>query len=520
MLRGRKLLLADDSIAIQKVIELTFGDEGMQVVSVADGQQAVERLEEVRPDIVLADVFMPKLGGYEVCEQIKRDERFRHIPVILLVGSFEPFNEAEARRVGADDYLTKPFQSIRQMVSKVGSLLSGRKNEPESATQELSAQSEQARAEEHARRDKLELATADTAPLPQHMRHEAFEDNNAPSKGPFAELQLDDEMIEETPASKYGSAGQAAAAAPNHQRPTEPVSVQDLTEMGVTTAATPSAQSYVTGALVEEARESAADTPTPLTALAPTLDTARAPADEDALLDLDDVEMPRTSAMTEADDFILDLQDAREAQPPQAASPAENVSSLFASAPQHADGDEAVIAAELVEETTEAAPQAGEFVEAQAVGDEQPVAPPSVEAQQSSSAGEFHFYQQSAPPAAQSAPEMEIPADTSQMQGTHELPIEFQSAPTEKLPDSFLPEAAPIEAEAASAPPMAIPAGETGHEQAGQIGIEQLSPAVIDAIARRVVEQLSTKVIEQIAWEVVPQLSELLIKRRLEEGKQ
>jgi CheY-like chemotaxis protein len=63
-------------------------------------------LEEVAPDIVLADIFMPGLNGYEVCEHIKRNERFRHIPVMLLVGSFEPFDEAEARRVGADDYLT------------------------------------------------------------------------------------------------------------------------------------------------------------------------------------------------------------------------------------------------------------------------------------------------------------------------------------------------------------------------------------------------------------------------------
>jgi DNA-binding response OmpR family regulator len=68
---------------------------------------------------------MPGKSGYEVCERIKRDKRFQHIPVMLLVGSFEPYNEAEARRVGADDVLTKPFQSIRQLVNKVGALLGG-----------------------------------------------------------------------------------------------------------------------------------------------------------------------------------------------------------------------------------------------------------------------------------------------------------------------------------------------------------------------------------------------------------
>jgi len=122
----RKLLLADDSPTIQKVISLTFGDEEFEVVAVGDGAQALRALaEEPPPDIVLADVAMPGPDGYELCERIKGDGRLRHVPVILLVGTFEPFNEAEARRVGADTVLTKPFQSIRDLVSKVGSLLGG-----------------------------------------------------------------------------------------------------------------------------------------------------------------------------------------------------------------------------------------------------------------------------------------------------------------------------------------------------------------------------------------------------------
>ena len=122
----RKLLLADDSPTIQKVISLTFGDEGFEVVAVADGAEAVRALEDERPpDVLLADVCMPGPDGYELCERVKRDARLRGVPVVLLVGTFEPFNEAEARRVGADTVLTKPFQSIRDLVSKVGSLLGG-----------------------------------------------------------------------------------------------------------------------------------------------------------------------------------------------------------------------------------------------------------------------------------------------------------------------------------------------------------------------------------------------------------
>lgn len=118
-----KLLLADDSATIQKVVNLTFEDEGVEVIGVGDGDAAIERFFDDRPDIVLADVNMPGANGYEVCEKIRSVDGFRDVPVILLVGSFEPFNEAEAIRVGATDVLKKPFQSIRQLVTRVTELL-------------------------------------------------------------------------------------------------------------------------------------------------------------------------------------------------------------------------------------------------------------------------------------------------------------------------------------------------------------------------------------------------------------
>ena len=119
----RKLLLADDSITIQKVVNLTFADEGIEVTTVGDGDSAMEKLTEVLPDLVMVDVNMPGLTGYQICEKIKQDAALRHIPVILLVGSFEPFDEEESNRVGADAFLTKPFQSIRQLVTQVTDLL-------------------------------------------------------------------------------------------------------------------------------------------------------------------------------------------------------------------------------------------------------------------------------------------------------------------------------------------------------------------------------------------------------------
>ncbi|HEY2962509.1 MAG TPA: response regulator [Pyrinomonadaceae bacterium] len=164
LLAGRKLLLADDSATIQKVIDLTFADEGVQVVSVSNGQDAIDRLLEIRPDVVLVDAFMASPNGYEVCEYVKTNEQLKHIPVMLLVGSFEPFDEAEARRVGADDILTKPFQSIRRLIDRVGALVSSPPVEKESPTLEL-PHPEAAAEDELMETHELELTTADTLQL-------------------------------------------------------------------------------------------------------------------------------------------------------------------------------------------------------------------------------------------------------------------------------------------------------------------------------------------------------------------
>jgi CheY-like chemotaxis protein len=166
LLAGRKLLLADDSATIQKVIDLTFADEGVRVVAVGNGQEAIDQIEEIAPDIVLADVFMPARNGYEVCEYVKTNEKLKHIPVMLLVGSFEPFDEAEARRVGADDILTKPFQSIRRLIDRVGALVgSPTPVDKERPTAELPKVEEPEEDAAFMDTHELEVTTADTMPL-------------------------------------------------------------------------------------------------------------------------------------------------------------------------------------------------------------------------------------------------------------------------------------------------------------------------------------------------------------------
>ncbi len=118
-----RILVADDNTNIQKMVVLAFEERGVEVVAVGNGEAAVRRIPDANPDLVLADVFMPVRNGYEVCEFVKKDTRFAHVPVILLVGAFDPLDEKEARRVGADGVLKKPFVPPDPLIAMVMSAL-------------------------------------------------------------------------------------------------------------------------------------------------------------------------------------------------------------------------------------------------------------------------------------------------------------------------------------------------------------------------------------------------------------
>src|SRR5436309_5272911 len=116
------LLLADDSVTIQRVIELTFADEDITVVAVSDGDQAIARLDSEPPDIVLADVGMPGRSGYDVAQHVKETPALAHIPVVLLTGAFEPVDQVKAAAVGCDAVLAKPFEP-QLVIGRVRELL-------------------------------------------------------------------------------------------------------------------------------------------------------------------------------------------------------------------------------------------------------------------------------------------------------------------------------------------------------------------------------------------------------------
>ena len=125
-----KLLLADDSVTIQRVIELTFAEEDVEVMTVGDGQAAIDRLESDPPDIVLADVDMPKRDGYEVAAYVKSRPKLAHIPVVLLTGAFEPIDQARAEAAGSSDVLAKPFEP-QMVINRVKQLLGKKRDEDE-----------------------------------------------------------------------------------------------------------------------------------------------------------------------------------------------------------------------------------------------------------------------------------------------------------------------------------------------------------------------------------------------------
>jgi CheY-like chemotaxis protein len=119
---AKTLLLADGSVTIQRVIELTFSHEDVRVVSVPDGARAIQWLETERCDIVLVDVDLPEVDGYSVAAHMKKSSRLQRVPVLLLAGAFDPVDQDRVRSIGVDGVVVKPFEP-QVVVARVKELL-------------------------------------------------------------------------------------------------------------------------------------------------------------------------------------------------------------------------------------------------------------------------------------------------------------------------------------------------------------------------------------------------------------
>ncbi|MGE5850604.1 MAG: response regulator, partial [Candidatus Methylomirabilota bacterium] len=117
-----RILVADDSVTIQKVVELTFSKEDFVLIPARSGEEAIRKAKEVQPDLILLDLVMPDKSGYEVCTALRAEPKLRAVPIIMLTGTFEAFDKDQGLRAGANDFVTKPFES-QVLITKVKQLL-------------------------------------------------------------------------------------------------------------------------------------------------------------------------------------------------------------------------------------------------------------------------------------------------------------------------------------------------------------------------------------------------------------
>ncbi|HVP38426.1 MAG TPA: response regulator [Candidatus Saccharimonadales bacterium] len=123
-----KILVVDDEVYIVHILDFSLGMEGYEVVTALNGEEALAKAAEHRPDLVVLDIMMPKMDGYETCRRLKAEEATRHIPVILLSAKGRNVDQKMGFDVGADDYITKPF-SPRKLVDRINVILTQHRGE-------------------------------------------------------------------------------------------------------------------------------------------------------------------------------------------------------------------------------------------------------------------------------------------------------------------------------------------------------------------------------------------------------
>src|SRR5262245_45600017 len=117
----RTILVADDSPTIRRLVTQIFADGNFQIVEVNNGDAAIKSFEEVRPSVVLADIYMPGRNGYQVCTYVRNHPQLGQTPVVLLVGAFDAFDDSAAKQAGATASITKPFEpgALIELVTSV-----------------------------------------------------------------------------------------------------------------------------------------------------------------------------------------------------------------------------------------------------------------------------------------------------------------------------------------------------------------------------------------------------------------
>jgi CheY-like chemotaxis protein len=565
---AKKILLADDSITIQKVIELTFSDEDFDVITVGNGRLALERLPEVRPDIVLCDIIMPEKDGYEVCEQIKSNPAWSHVPVLLLTGAFEPFDQERASRAGYDGSLAKPFEP-ETLIAKVKDLLARAPARPPSSAPPAVVSAAPVPTVVPFARPAMVPPPVAAVPPPSPLgggfisdepfpeideppsapvSHARPPDPAVPSVSPLAALSEEESAMLSAPPAIHDSEDAAstvmfrpadvpwstpAPAAPK-STPPQPVRLEPLAPAApaAPVPAVPVVRVVVPEPEGEPEPRLVREPPVPIPPMADDAPVFEAVLDED--LDFGPAGFEPGPAPEGAGGETLfapepvresPLEPLPEPALKQAVAPAaaETVSSLdeLVSAPAAAPME--TVEPAFVEESLADAEPARLTAPAPYAAFDPPYPAPVEPTTQSVAAA-------APPPAAvPELPHVSAPATMAgplPVSGPAPVPTpapEPEAARAAPVVAMAPPPAPPVVAEPAAAPgPLAdleIPADEPQAVPPSQTAAFSVPVDMVEKIAQRVVAQVSEKVVREIAWEVFPDMAEALIKQEIERIK-
>ena len=120
---GGRILLVDDEVELGKLVKMRLEANGYEVLTAFNGQDALEKAQTERLDLIILDLMLPKMNGYEVCTMLKQDARYQHIPIVIFTALAQTKDAALAKECGADAYICKPFKA-EQLLQTIASLLS------------------------------------------------------------------------------------------------------------------------------------------------------------------------------------------------------------------------------------------------------------------------------------------------------------------------------------------------------------------------------------------------------------
>lgn len=491
---SRKLLLADDSVTIQKVIGITFVNEDYTLAVADNGDAALEKARSDRPDLILADVFMPGKNGYELCAAVKADPSLAGVPVLLLTGTFEPFDEAKAQACGADGWIAKPFES-QTLITRVKDLL-----------------------------DKAWAAPAapvvETVPESAPVAASVPEAPPVSAPGPVVEADIWTELAD----SETTPAVAPAAAAASQEVDFSAIFTDDVEGSPAPPAAEDAEDVWSDVSLVEEDLAPVADEVAPSASLPENvwaeMDESVSPAASEAVVPEEPAPLAEEDEVMElVDEDILPLDDEDILDSGPTAEPPAVDDFVFVSddvAADFAGGDELPPLTEDIFsfEDEPAAPVAA--VESEVVTEFVPEADKD-EVVFSAEAPEFEAEDPTELESFQEddalIPEAEMPA----VEFAEEIPIatEAFAATAAELPEEPVAEAPAIEV---PAPVAAAIAADAVEEEVRGLSEADLA-AIVERVAGTVIERLAGTILKKIAWEVVPDLAESLIREELRQIK-